>query len=157
MIRPIKKARHQILRHVVLDEQMAHTTTQIEFHKNSMMTRCTRLGPTFCAASFLSRILRHSLVDKDSLIPLTFNVPILQSSIGLSESAPSRITTTVPPFFLQAFIMHASILFPVASLFLIGSHSLPQPVNLDATSSIKERQAHYQTLVLQFHLSVFII
>ena len=53
--------------------------------------------------------------------------------------------------------MHASILFTVASLFLIGSHSLPQPVNLDGTSSIKERQAHYQSLVLQLHLSVSII
>ena len=50
--------------------------------------------------------------------------------------------------------MRASTLFfTVASLFLIGSHSLPQPVNLDATSSIKERQTHYQPLVLYLYPS----
>ena len=49
--------------------------------------------------------------------------------------------------------MRASTLFfTVASLLLIGSHSLPQPVTLDATASIKERQAHYQPLVFRFHL-----
>ena len=40
--------------------------------------------------------------------------------------------------------MHASILFTVASLFLIGSYSLPQPMNLEATRSIKERGVHYE-------------
>ena len=96
----IEEARHQILGHVVLDEQMVHTTMQIEFHKNSMMTRCKRLGPTFCAASYPSRILRHLLVNKSLsflwlLISLSYN-----PQLDFESSAPSRITTALllPPF-----------------------------------------------------------
>ena len=84
------------------------------------------------------------LVNKDSLVPLLSDIPFLQSSIGLWKLSSKSHHYPCIHLLLQASIMHASILFTVASLFLIGSHSLPQPMNLDATSSIKERQAHYQ-------------
>ena len=38
--------------------------------------------------------------------------------------------------------MHPSTFFTVASLFLISTYSLPQPVDLEATSSIEEREEH---------------
>lgn len=37
--------------------------------------------------------------------------------------------------------MRISTLFTVASLFLIGSFSLPQPENLEATQTIEDREA----------------
>lgn len=37
--------------------------------------------------------------------------------------------------------MRVSTLFTVASLFLIGSYSLPQPENLEARKTIEEREA----------------
>ena len=62
------------------------------------MTRCKSLGPTFCAASFLSRILRRLLVNKDPLVPPALNIPTLQSSIGLWKLSTKSYHYHCTPF-----------------------------------------------------------
>lgn len=49
----IKDTGRQPPAHACFGEEMAHTTTQFQFHDRGLMTQYKRLWPTFCAASSL--------------------------------------------------------------------------------------------------------
>lgn len=88
-------------------------------------------------------LLRDLFVNKDSLLSLI----LITSSLHLLQDFrifTSRPSTTAIPFVPLAVssTMRASTLLTVASLFLIGSYSLPQPEGLEVTRTIEKREAN---------------